>query len=50
MQLKLGILGKRASTLPIKTFVRNELMKFFCYLLLFYLFEFDFLPLKSGRT
>ena len=37
MYLKLCILGKRASTLPmaISTFVRNELMKFFCYFLPF---------------
>ena len=48
MYLKLCILGKRASTLPmaILTFVRNELMKFFCYFVSFFMFY--FLLLKSG--
>ena len=35
--------------MAILTFVRDELMKFVCYFLLFYFFfKFYFLPLKSG--
>ena len=35
--------------MAILNFVRNELIKFFCYFLLFYFFvNFYFLPLKSG--